>query len=224
MSQIVVKDFGGSVLIPQSAVEIRDAALESAALVTRVASAAGQNMAVTALRDLKRIAATIESDREIVKAPVLKLGRDIDAKAREFLAAVNVEIERIGGMINAFQKAEQDRSDAAEALRQEEIKRQEKERQEAARKAAAEGNRQAVVAAMAPVSIAPVAPPARSAGMAISQPWKFEVVDTAAAYAKSPHLFDVIPKTFQINAAIRSGLREHPGLRIWQEVKAGVRL
>jgi hypothetical protein len=69
---------------------------------------------------------------------------------------------------------------------------------------------------------APLAPP-RAEGTVVRDNWTFEAVDVAALYAASPDLVELTPKRAAILARIREGAREIPGIRIYNDVKVGVR-
>lgn len=88
---------------------------------------------------------------------------------------------------------------------------------EARARIAAERERQ-VIAAKQSVIPLPVAPP-KVAGVSTRKVPKFEVQDLAAAYAAHPELFTVEPKTAEINARVRAGMSEWPGVRIWWDTQ-----
>jgi hypothetical protein len=101
---LVLKDFQGQIEITPSAWEIRREALEAAKPVRQVTTASEQGVAVEALRQLKAIRTGMEATRKSVKAPVLELGKKIDATAADFLAEPNKQEGRLQGMINHYQR------------------------------------------------------------------------------------------------------------------------
>jgi len=70
---------------------------------------------------------------------------------------------------------------------------------------------------------APAPTVTRAAGAAVSAPWTFEVTDIKALFAANPDLVELSVKRSDVLALIRSGTREIPGLRIYQETKVVVR-
>jgi hypothetical protein len=101
---LVLKDFQGQIEITPDAWEVRRQALEAAKPVRQVTTADEQTVAVDALRQLKAIRTGMEATRKSVKAPVLELGKKIDATAAGFLEDVNKQEGRLQGMINHYQR------------------------------------------------------------------------------------------------------------------------
>lgn len=264
-----------SVSLVPDAVTQRSAALELASEVATVDNQFDQDIAADALKALKRIETGVESARVTVKAPVLQLGRQIDALAADFTNPVLVECKRITGLLSSYQTKVRMEAMAAERQRQAELARIEADRraaEAAAQKRAAdilaavgEAKRQADVALRAntdaeaeraaqksaeaaaqaetqrqlqelhaqsdqrereaQMKALTVAKPAPQAdGMTVRQVWKFKVTDVHALYQSHPSLVSVEPRAREINAAMAAGLRECPGLRIWSETVAGVRV
>jgi hypothetical protein len=65
--------------------------------------------------------------------------------------------------------------------------------------------------------------PTKVAGIAPRAVWKFEVEDIKAVYAARPDLCSLSILPAQVNCRIREGLRECPGLRIYEETVTHVR-
>jgi hypothetical protein len=101
---LVLRDFQGQIEITPGAWEVRRAALEAAKPIRQVTTADEQTIAVEALCQLKAIRTGMEATRKSVKAPVLDLGKKIDATAAGFLEDVNKQEGRLQGMINHFQR------------------------------------------------------------------------------------------------------------------------
>ena len=114
---LVLRDFQGKIEITPDAWEIRRQALEAAKPVRQITTAEEQTVAVEALRQLKAIRTGMEATRKSVKAPVLELGKKIDATAAGFLEEPNKQEGRLQGMVNHFQR------------KQLEVKRADEERQ-----------------------------------------------------------------------------------------------
>lgn len=95
--------------------------------------------ATDALRDVKRLLKQVEDGRKMVKAPVLDLGRKIDAAAEEFCQPLIIEEKRLTALLTTYQVEQQRLAREAEAKRQAELARQQEEerkkREEIERKA-----------------------------------------------------------------------------------------
>lgn len=136
-----------------------------------------------------------ELDRQAREAEAAKA--EADRKARE---ATDAE---------ARAKAQQEAKDAADKAAT--LAAQKEKEAEAARLQQAELLR-------APSPTAP-----KAAGTAVSNPWVFEVLDIKALHAARPELVDLVVRRNDIITRIRSGEREIPGLRIYQDTKVVVR-
>jgi hypothetical protein len=194
---------------------------------------------VEAMKPLREIERQVESDRKTVKAPVLDLGRAVDDKAKAFVAPVSAELARLSNLVAHYQFEERKKAAEAEAARQAELRRQQEERlkaeaearrqEEERRKAIEAGKPAPPPPAPLPPPPAPVATPSlfreppKPAGLVVREQWQFEVLDVAALYSARPDLCKIEVRTAEVNAAIRGGARNLPGLRIWSETVAGVR-
>jgi len=135
---------GIEVRFTDSAVTRKQDAIEACALIARVSNEEENALAVSAQRmacDLKR---EVEKARKAAKAPVLALGKRIDAACEQFLADLAREELRIATLVGDYQqeilerqRAEQRRIAEEQAkierLRQEEEARIRREQEEAAR-------------------------------------------------------------------------------------------
>jgi hypothetical protein len=101
---LVLKDFSGVPEITPDAYAIRKDALDAARPVAKVTTPEEQEVAVAALRKLKEVRQGMEASRKAVKAPVLELGRKIDAIAHDFLTECDKQEGRLQGMINHYQR------------------------------------------------------------------------------------------------------------------------
>lgn len=215
------------------AFERRSVALNAAARVPAVEDAMDAEDAADALRLLSGLVKEVEAARKVVKAPVLDLSKKIDDTAKDFVAEVAAEKARIETALGTYQAAEQRRADAARRAAQDEADRLAREAAKAQREAdratnAGEAERTQQVAAQAETAaiearvVAAEIAPAKPAGVAVRQPWKFEVTDINALFKARPDLCVIEPN----NAGIRAQIPHNqniPGLRIWQEAKASVR-
>lgn len=151
--------------VDKAATEKRDEALAFARIVD-VVSDATLEAAVESLRELKGIAAGVEESRVAIKRPVDAIGKLIQETARTFLADVNQEIERLGGLIDSHEKAKREkaRKEAAEIER----KRLADEKEQREKEAAAKKAQEDAIAANLPPP--PPPPPAPTAPKVIVQP------------------------------------------------------
>lgn len=81
-------------------------ALALAGEVVAVTDADGQKRAGEALRRIQSLIRETGQSHKLIKAPVLELGRRIDAAASTFTAELEAEKTRITGLVAEFQKAE----------------------------------------------------------------------------------------------------------------------
>ena len=239
-----------SVEIASEAHALKSQALGSAELVVAVTTPDQQSFAVSVLRDIKSITKQIESARVAIKAPVLKLGKDIDHAASAFTADLESQEKRIAGLVSRYQAEQARIAREAEMARQAELDRIERERlkaeaeakriaDEALRKAksleeadaAAQRQQQAkeeaqhqAQAAETKVILAPVVAPVRAQGMAVRQVPRFEIIDIHEVAFSRPDLVRIEPNSEAINREIRAGNINIKGLRCWMETVAGVRV
>src|SRR6266478_1687544 len=115
LAPLVLREFSGSIEVTESAKELKSKALTAAKPIKKVETVNEQQVAVEALRDLKAIRTGIESARKSVKAPVLELGRKIDALASDFLQECYREEMRLQGLVNHYQRKQLQISRAEEA-------------------------------------------------------------------------------------------------------------
>lgn len=120
----------------QAALEAKEKALESSALVARVSNAAENDSAVIAQKELARVIREVERARKEVKDPVIDIGRRIDDAAKAFVVELKGEELRIAKLVGDFQALEEAKRKAAEEAARLERERIERERWEAERKAA----------------------------------------------------------------------------------------
>src|SRR5436190_21272727 len=101
---LALKDFSGVIEVTPLAYELKKHALASARPIHKVETPEEQLAAVAALRELKEIRQGMEATRKSVKAPVLDLGRKIDATAQDFMEECYKQEGRIQGLVNHFQR------------------------------------------------------------------------------------------------------------------------
>jgi hypothetical protein len=103
------------------------------------------DIAQSRLKALAAVRIAVEKSREIVKKPVIEVGRRIDATAREFAAEIVAEETRLDQLVKDYVREQQriarEAREAAERERQR-IEREEHERRMAALRAEQEAERQ----------------------------------------------------------------------------------
>lgn len=226
----------GSLPSPQielspAAFNARTLALEASGRIKAIASVADLDAAAVALTKLKALTRSVEDSRKEVKAPVLEVGRRIDAVAKDYLTSLESESKRLSVIVGSYQeaqrrKAEKEREAAAKAQadaiaemnakQAEAVANGDEEAADAARAEAADkiaASQLAVIEAEGP----------RPEGITSRTSWKFEVVDIAELHAARPELCVITPNNAAIRAVVKMGAKI-PGLRVWQEAAAIVRV
>jgi len=207
-------------LMPQ-AEKLRNVLLNQARTVESITDGFEADCAADVLKNISAAVKEMEATRKEVKAPVLELGRRIDAVAKGWLSDLEAEKKRINRSLGDYQ-AEQDR------IRRE-AERKEREAQEKAwreaEKALEKGDEKAAAEATQKIaeSSAKVSESAhRPEGVSVRTSYKFEVEDIDALFKAAPHLCEIKPD----NAAIRAAIKKNqsiPGLRVWKESSAVTR-
>jgi len=157
-------------------------------------------------RQLAAMRIEVEKSRKLVKEPVNRIGKMIDAAAAEFLIEINAEEGRIKRLIGNH--AEEVLRIKAEAER---VERAAFEAARAAREAAEEGGIAAVIAAKKAAAekmdaSAEVATTKVAEGVRFA--WDFEVVDLHMLAAKEPMLVKIEPRRAEILAELKD-MEEH---------------
>lgn len=111
------------------AVEMKEAALATSALVGRVSNAKEQEIAVAAQAELDTLIRLAEKSRKAIKSPVIALGKEIDGKHEDYIAPVIEDRTRVTRLIADFQELELAKVRAAEAAARLEAEKIERERQ-----------------------------------------------------------------------------------------------
>jgi hypothetical protein len=226
----------GSLPSPQielspAAFNARTLALEASGRIKAIASVSDLDAAAGALTKLKSLTRLVEDSRKEVKAPVLEVGRRIDGIAKDYLTPLEAEAKRLSVIVGSYQeaqrrKAEKEREEAAKAQadaiaemnakQAEAVANGDEEAADAARAEAADK-----IAASQLAAINAEGP--KPDGITSRTSWKFEVVDIAALYAARPELVVLQPHNAAIRAVVKMGAKI-PGLRVWQEAAAIVRV
>lgn len=220
----------------------KELALKKSAGIVMVENAQDQEKAVEAMKALKSIQKGVESSRELVKRPAIEIGRAIDSCAKDFVSEVNSELNRLSDIVSAFQKLEMKR--IQELREREQAKQQallDEERKKLAELQAkvdaaktAAGKLKALQAmdkveqqthekVITSIQTENKASVERVAGMRFQPKWNFEVTDINALAASKPHAITIEPNNMVIRGLISGGMRECPGLRIFEDFKTNVR-
>jgi hypothetical protein len=112
-----------SVSLAPDAITTRDDALKVAKEVVAIADDLDLEIAADALRNLKGLAREVETSRQAVKAPVIKLGRQIDDTAAQFVAGISAETVRLERLLSDYHAAQRRAAAEAERARQAEADR-----------------------------------------------------------------------------------------------------
>lgn len=157
---------------------------------------------------VKSVVATIEAARKREKDQILKDGRTIDAFFARLADPLKAAADRVVAEINRFQQAKLEAERKAA-----------RDREEAERKAAALFDEPAP-APVAPVVVREAARVTSFSGVkaAASVKWVHEVTDAAQV----PRQYLMVNEA-ALKAAIAGGVREIPGVRIFEQVRTAIR-
>lgn len=237
---ITLKNISGAeVSIEPAALEVREKLAAQAAQIKAVATRSEAELAAAVLKDISQNLKEMEAARKAVKAPVLAIGKKIDALAAEFSKPLEGEKTRLSLLIGAFQAEEERKArEEAERIRREELERikaaeEEKRRAEEAERSLSfdeafdaqekiEKSKSVIREASELIVNAPKSAP-KIEGARIVKYVKFEVTDAAALIKTHPELFS--PDSGKIGAFVKLIKPEEApaGLRVWIETKAAAR-
>lgn len=214
----------------------RDELLTRSSTVTAVKDRIDADDATNVLRDLKAFTVFIETARVAAKAPVLDVGRKIDALAKELADKATAEAGRISKVLGAFEAEERRKAEEARYQAELEARRIAEEAQRQAVKAraiatdaeAADRASDAVLEKAAEKVVAirqqAAAVNTRQAGTQVREDVVFEVTDIRALFQAHPELVNLEPNGTAIRAILRANPNlQVPGLRHWREAKLNVR-
>jgi len=129
--------------IDTNAADHRDELVCMASEVVRVDNDAEAIMADTVLSEIAKLKKEVEASRKLVKGPVDKLADAIQETARNFVADVVAQDDRIRPLLAAYRKRQADKAAAEEAERRRKLEEIERQRQEELRAAQEEAERKA---------------------------------------------------------------------------------
>ena len=203
---LILAGDGYQLTIAEEAIQRKSEMLSKSAFVTTVTSNDDSARAQRHTRSLAAMRIEVEKSRKLVKEPVNRIGKMIDAAAAEFMIEINAEEGRIKQLINAHAeevmriKAEKEAAERAafEAAR-------------AAREAAEEGGIAAVLAAKKATAekleaSSEVASTRLAEGIRFA--WDFDVIDLHKLAEKEPMLVKIEPRRAEILAELKD-MEEH---------------
>ena len=220
-----------SVIISPEAHEAKRVALSIAGACTEVTDINSQAAASQAQSALKNLIKQVEASHAEIKAPVLKIGREIDGVKNTFISELTAEERRLSLLVGAYQEAQMQRKRQAEedARRKEQerlaqLKREELDRvkQETVGRTGTllpdmEAMRQRAVDDVSAIrQTAANAAVAAPTGSMTRKNWKFEATDLNALFRAAPELCTIAPNNAAIRAVIKNN-QKIPGLRVWSE-------
>jgi len=217
----------------------KEDALASSALIGIVDSDAVEQEAVNAAVKISTLLKHVEASRKAVKEPFLDACQRIDQAAKDAVAELKAEEIRIRTSIGNFQQEKLAEARRKEAERQAELDRIEADRQAELRriaeaeakarsaKARAELEEQRLLAtARANQAVDAVGAPVattKAIGQVVTPTWDFEVTDIWLLARAHPAFVKIEPVRSEILLAIKTGMKDIKGLRVFEVVKSTVR-
>lgn len=176
--------------------------------------------------------AELQRQREM-QAAAEKARQEAHERLKAAEDARQAELQAAKEKANAAEKARLEAQAIIDRQKQEaEELRKFKEREAAMQAAQAEQRRreaaelaakQNELARLEMTAIANTQTRARVAGQVIAEPWVYEVLDAALVYKAHPEWCVIDVRASAVKEAIRQGVRECQGMRIYQKVKATVK-
>lgn len=198
----------------------RDKVLAECRAILGIADQLDADYAGGVLAEAVSLTRGVEKSRSEVKAPVLELGRSIDAVAREITGPLGPEVIRLQRLLGGWMDEQRRRQAEVEAkARAEEAARIAAAAKEPDDEKAAELIRAAVQETND--AVAQAAPP-KIAGTGLRSAVTIEVFNPAALYAVRPELVELKPRIAAIKEALLT-TKELPGVRVSTAPVATVR-
>ena len=216
---------------------MRDRLIVEAVKVTTVTDRIDADDATAVLRTLTTFLDEIETERERVKAPITKVGRDIDTLARELTVEVKQHQTRLSRLCGDFEAEERRRAYEAKIKAENEAARlafeaskataaavQAAPTQEAANRAADKIAGEAQVKILEVRAVAHAVAPPKAADSTLRGTVVYEVDDIKKLHAAEPTLVTLEPNGAAIRAIIKANPNIIlPGVRHWIENKFNAR-
>lgn len=228
---LVLAGLGSPIIsLTKDAIEARDGHLGRLVNIQDILDPQAAESVAASLQDAKGFLREIERGRTEVKRPLLDLGRNVDAMAKELVADLTQETNRVARILGDYQLAQRRREEAA---RREAEAAEAKAREEARRKLEAATTQRQRTRAVAQfekrVDAAAAKVEAASAprleGISARTVRKFDVHCVRALFKAHPDLCHISPNGPAIRAFIkdRDEADQVPGLRFWDEATATIR-
>jgi hypothetical protein len=211
------------------ATKARDALVADARRITAVESVADQDLAATIGSTLQREIKAVVAARKELAEPLNQAAKRLIALEDEHNAPLLAEKDRLGKLVGAFKKAEDERVENEKRQRREAIERLENERKAALavsesfkgqldEVADVQAQQRAFEAQEAAMELMrkPDPAPVKAKGSVTKKTLGWRVLDIHALYAARPDLCKVEPKPSAILATCDPA-REIPGLELWWE-------
>lgn len=220
----------------ESAVAEQAKALLAQAQQFQIQSDEDMERAVDMISQVRKHSSKVENTRKELVAPIKDAAKNIDQRFKVITVPLVKAEELLRGKVHEFRQYKEEKRREAER----EMQRQ----QEAARRQAEEDARRnspppgdvvlqphdGILTHQAAENLVASAPPAVKEGPILGatgakgdfrKVWKFEVVDKAALFAKHPEL--LLPDEKTIRQLVTSGIRDLPGVRVFQTDELVVR-
>lgn len=223
-AMIVRSDATRTIAFPQAAVDMKESALATAALIGRVSTPDENATAVEAQVELKRFIDTCEKARKLCKEPVLDFSRAIDSGVKQFVDEVQKEFMRVTKLVADFQALMAAKQRAEEQARREELDKIEREKQAELAKAKSHEQLEAVQARYNEAARAvPAVKQVRAEGQKVSEEWEVNVTDIHLLYRHHPNCVSMTPLYSEIKALVKAGTIPK-GVHAEKVVKSTVRV
>lgn len=174
-------------------------------------------------RELKEL----EASRKEVKAPVIELADKIDSIAKAHRLELEQEKTRLHNLVTEHEHQRFLKAKAEREAREAEIERLAEEARRKMEKAKKPETKAAIrdaAAAAISKTVDEHEEPVATQGVSAREEWAFEVTNIDELYLSMPQLCNKpTPRTLEINALLKSGVRELPGLRIYEKFKTTIR-
>lgn len=203
-----------SIDLTKEAAEAKSTALTLAGMVKIVKDDQTAIQCANARRGIKDILREVEASRKQVKAPLLKLGKDIDAKASEFVSDLQLEDSRLESMQTPYEIKKREELRKAEETRQAELRelqilRQKEEEKSfnaqlalqnntVALKAVLSQSAQAIKSLEADAKMIETPIKQNTDGVRLRKEWQITIINAAEAYKIHPEFFKLVPDTMRI--------------------------
>ncbi len=198
--------------------DLIESALSRSALIGKVETSDENEVANGAMLGIKSLISGVEKAHKEGKRDPLKLCQRYDELKREILKPLEEEYARLGDLMADYVKAKLDMDRAAQALRSAEIAKIE-----------ADATLEPELKTQAIEAVTSVPAPEKPQGQTVREEWEFDVTNIWDVVRANPGLVEITLRKREtrecIEAIARTGAQPKiPGLRIWKEVKVGVRL